>query len=46
MTGFVLAVLGAVAVAWFGEPENAGKDGPAPTDTPAQNPELAQGRAS
>jgi hypothetical protein len=46
VTGFVLAVLGAVAVAWFGEPANAGKDGPTPTDTPAQNPQLAQGRAS
>ena len=46
VTGFVLAVLGAVAVAWFGEPANAGKDGPTPADTPAQNPELAQGRAS
>jgi hypothetical protein len=46
VTGFVLAVLGAVAVAWFGEPANAGKGGPTPTDTPAQNPEFAQGRAS
>jgi hypothetical protein len=45
VTGFVLAVSGAVAVAWFGAPENAANDGPAPTDTPAQNPELAQDRA-
>ncbi|WP_405759667.1 hypothetical protein OG234_14655 [Streptomyces sp. NBC_01420] len=46
VTGFVLAVTGAVAVAWFGAPQNAGKDVPAPTDTPTQNPELAQNRAS
>jgi hypothetical protein len=45
VTGFVLAVSGAVAVAWFGAPENAGKDVPAPTDTPTQNPALAENRA-
>ncbi|GKQ38506.1 hypothetical protein [Streptomyces sp. A012304] len=45
VTGFVLAVSGAVAVAWFGAPENAGKDVPVPTDTPTQNPALAQNRA-
>ncbi|WP_155055736.1 diguanylate cyclase family protein [Streptomyces blattellae] len=45
VTGFVLAVSGAVAVAWFGAPENAEKGVPAPADTPTQNPELAQNRA-
>nr|WP_237521012.1 MULTISPECIES: hypothetical protein [unclassified Streptomyces] len=46
VAGFVLAVSGAVAVAWFGAPENAGEDVPAPTDTSTQNPALAQNRAS
>ncbi|MYS36193.1 hypothetical protein K388_04890 [Streptomyces sp. KhCrAH-43] len=46
VTGFVLAVTGAVAVAWFGAPQNPEKDVPAPTDAPTQNPELAQNRAS
>ncbi len=45
VTGFVLAVSGAVAVAWFGAPEDGGNDAPAPTDTPTQNPALAQNRA-
>ncbi len=40
VTGFVLAVSGAVAVAWFGAPENAGKDAPAPTDPPPRTPRL------
>lgn len=44
VTGFVLAVSGAVAVAWFGAPENAGKDVPPPADTPTQNPALAEDR--
>jgi hypothetical protein len=56
VTGFVLAVTGAVAVAWFGAPEDAGNDASAPAEgssetraapagTPAQNPELAEDRA-
>ncbi|HEY9440283.1 MAG TPA: hypothetical protein VIS29_16900 [Streptomyces sp.] len=45
VTGFVLAVSGAVAVARFGAPENAGKDVPALADTTTQNPALAENRA-
>lgn len=55
VTGFVLAVTGAVAVAWFGAPEDAAKDDPSPaesssqdraasTDTTTQNPALDQER--